>query len=145
MSAEENKAIVRRWTEEGFGEGNLAVADEVGATDFINHNPVAGQQPGREGLKAAVAMLRGAFPDLRVQIENLISEGDKVALRDTISGTHLGSFAGIPPTGEQVEVARIAIFRVVDGKIVEHWANTDMLGLMRQLGVIPMPQKQARE
>jgi predicted ester cyclase len=88
VSVEENKAIVRRWTEEGFGKGNLAVADEVVATDFVNHNPVAEQRPGREGLKQAVAMLRGAFPDLRVEIEDMIAEGDRVAIRDTIRGIH---------------------------------------------------------
>jgi predicted ester cyclase len=123
VSVEENKAIVRRWTEEGFGRGNLTVADEMVATDFVNHNPVAGQRPGREGLKQAVAMLRGAFPDLRVEIEDMIAEGDRVA--------------GIPPTDKRVAVTRIAVFRVVDGEIAEHRAQVDILGPLRRLGEIP--------
>lgn len=142
MSVEENKAIVRRWTEEGFGKGNLTVADAVVATDFVNHNPVAGQRPGREGLKQAVAMLRGAFPDLRVEIEDMIAEGDRVAIRDTIRGTHQGAFAGIPPTDKRVAVRRVAIFRVVSGKIAENWSQVDTLGLLRQLGAVP-PSGQA--
>jgi steroid delta-isomerase-like uncharacterized protein len=137
VSVEENKAIVRRWTEEGFGKGNLTVADEVVATDFVNHNPVAGQKPGREGLEQAAAMLRGAFPGLRVEIEDMIAEGDRVAIRDTIHGIHRETFAGITPTEKRVAVTRIAVFRVVDGKIAEHWAQVDMLSLLRQLGAIP--------
>jgi steroid delta-isomerase-like uncharacterized protein len=141
MSVEENKTIVCRWTEEGFGKGNLAVADELIADDFVNHNPVAGQRPGREGLKQAVAMLRGASPDLRVEIEDMIAEGDRVAIRDTIHGIHREPFAGMPPTNRRVAVARIAVFRVVDGRISEHWAQVDMLGLLRQLGAIPPPEQ----
>ena len=139
MSAEENKAVVRRWTEEGFGRGDLGLADELIAPDFVNHTPAPGQPPGREGVKQAVAMLRAAFPDLQVTIEDLIGEGDTVVSRDTIRATHRGVFAGIPPTGRSVTVGRIAIFRLADGRLVEHWNQVDMLGLLQQLGVIPAP------
>ncbi len=135
--SEENKAIVRRGTEEGFGGGNLDVADDVAADDFVNHTPVAGQEPGREGLKGAVTTLRTAFPDLRVEIEDLIAEGDKVAARTTMRGTHRGDFFGIPPSGKVVEMTGVHVLRIADGKIAEHWGSNDDLGLMRQLGVVP--------
>jgi steroid delta-isomerase-like uncharacterized protein len=107
------------------------------ADDFVNHNPVPGQVPGRDGLKAAVEVLRTAFPDLSVQEDDVIADGDKVVLRDTIQGTHRGPFAGVPPTGRPVRISRMAIFRVVDGRIVESWNVVDMLGALQQLGVAP--------
>jgi steroid delta-isomerase-like uncharacterized protein len=140
MTVEANKATVRRWTEEGFGQGNVALADELVATDFINRTPVPGQKPGREGLKQAVLGLRAAFPDLSVTILDIFAEGDRVVLRDTIRGTHRGTFASIPPTGKPVTVNRIAIFRLADGRIVENWAQVDMLGLLQQVGAIPAAQ-----
>jgi steroid delta-isomerase-like uncharacterized protein len=139
MSLEDNKLRVRRWTAEGFGAGNLDLAEELIAEDFVNHTPQPGQTPGRAGVKQVVSILRSAFPDLRVTIEQVVAEGDLVAVRDTIRGTHRGPFAGMPPTGKQVTVGRIAIYRVVDGLITEHWANVDQLGLMQQLGALPAP------
>jgi steroid delta-isomerase-like uncharacterized protein len=99
MAAVDNVAIVRRWTEEGFGQGRVELADELIAEDFVNRNPIPGQTPGREGVKANVNALRTAFPDLSVTIEEMITDGDRVVLRDTITGTHQGTFAGVPPTG----------------------------------------------
>jgi steroid delta-isomerase-like uncharacterized protein len=139
MAGADNVATVRRWTDQGFGEGKVELADVLVAEDFINHNPVPGQAPGREGLKAAVNSLRAAFPDLSVNLEDVISQGDKVVLRDTIRGTHQGPFAGVPPTGRTITVSRISVFRVVDGQIKEHWGLVDMLGVLQQLGAIPRP------
>ena len=137
--SEENKAIARRLFGEGINEGNLSVADELVAPDFINHNPARGATPDREGLKQYVTMLRSAFPDLHGTIEDQIAEGDKVVLRMTFRGTHRGKLMGIPPTGKELAVIAIGIFRFAGGKIVERWAITDELGMMQQLGVIPTP------
>jgi steroid delta-isomerase-like uncharacterized protein len=137
MAVSDNVSVVRRWTAEGFGQGRVELADELVAEDFVNHNPVPGQVPGREGLKAAVRGLRTAFPDLSVHEDDVIADGDKVVLRDTISGTHGGPFAGIPPTDRPVTINRIAIFRVVDGRITESWNVVDMLGALQQLGAAP--------
>jgi steroid delta-isomerase-like uncharacterized protein len=139
VAVEENKEIVLRWTKKGFEEGNVAIADEIVAADFVNRTPAPGQVPGREGLKQAVAMLRGAFPDIHVLVQEVIAEGDKVVIRDRIEATHQGPFMGIPATGRPVSVDRIAIYRLEDGKIAEHWANIDMAGLMRQLGLLQGP------
>jgi steroid delta-isomerase-like uncharacterized protein len=135
----DNVAVVRRWTEEGFGAGRVELADHLVAEDFVNHNPAPGQVPGREGLKAAVRSLRSAFPDLGVGIEDVVAESDKVAVRDTIRGTHQGPFAGLPATGRTVSLSRIAIYRLEDGRIKEAWAMVDMLGALQQLGAIPGP------
>jgi steroid delta-isomerase-like uncharacterized protein len=139
VSLEENKAVVRRWIEGGYGRGNLDLIEEMIAPDFVNRTPLPGQPPTREGVAGGVRGLRAAFPDLAVTIEEIVAEGDLVVTRDVSRGTHRGPFAGIPPTGRQVTVSRIAIFRVKDGRITEHWANVDMLGLMQQLGAIPAP------
>ncbi len=84
-------------------------------------------------------MFRQAFPDSYFTVEDMIAEGDKVATRKTFHGTHQGEFMGIPPTGQQVSIGLIDIVRIVDGRVVEHWAMGDNLGMMQQLGVIPQP------
>jgi steroid delta-isomerase-like uncharacterized protein len=129
-----NAALVRRWTEEGYGRGKLALVDELFAVDFVNHTPLPGQSPDREGVREAVVTLRNAFADLEVTIEDIIAEGDRIAVRDRTHARHVGVFAGIPPTGKDVTVLRIAIYRVADDRIVDHWASVDMLGLLQQLG-----------
>ena len=141
MGVPENVAVVRRWTSEGFGQGRVELADELVAEDFVNHNPVPGQPPGREGVKAAVLGLRRALPDLTVIEDDVIAEGDKVVLRDTISGTHLGPFAGVPATGKPVRISRIVIFRLEEGKLKENWNVVDMLGALQQMGAFPPPPR----
>lgn len=132
-----NKALLQRVFEEIYNQGNLAVADEIVAADYRNHNPAPGEAPGREGLKAFVAYLRRAFDDFHVTMKDQVTEGDKVVTRFTISGCQQGEFAGIPPAGKFACVAAIGIHRVVDGRIVESWLSWDALGLMRQLGKEP--------
>jgi steroid delta-isomerase-like uncharacterized protein len=139
MSTEGNKTILRRFFEELFNEGNLDVAGEIVAQDYVNHDPAPGEQPGLEGLKTFIAGLRTSFPDGHFGIEDQIAEGDKVTTRWTFRGTHQAEFAGVPATGRQVEVGAINIRRVVDGKIQEGWLKWDALGFMQQLGVIPAP------
>ena len=138
MSAE-NKAILRRFFEDLFNTGNLAVADEIVATDYLNHNAAPGETPGREGLKQFVAAVRTAFPDLHFTVEDQIAEGDKVVTRFTGRGTHRGEFMGIPPTGKAFAISGIGLYRLADGKIVEDRVQEDTLGMLQQLGAIPSP------
>ena len=135
--SEENKTKVRRIIEEVFNKGNLAVVDELVATDMLDHNPFPGQAPGAAGLKQIVTMFRAAFPDVQISIGNMIAEGDKVSAYVTVQGTHRGEFMGIAPTGNQVSLTAITIDRFAGGKAVEHWEQFDALGMMQQLGVIP--------
>ena len=141
MSVEENKAIVHRIMEEIFNKGNVAAADELIASNFVDHNPVCGQPAGLEGLKQVVTMFRTAFPDLHCTVEEMIAEGDKVMARGTIRGTHKGEFMGVPPTGKRVRVTGIDIVRIAGGKVVERWGNFDEMGMMQQLGVVPPPEQ----
>ena len=139
MSTEENKAIVRRFVEEAQGRGNYQVIDEVVAPTFINQSAPPGFPADREGVRATFDLFRAAFPDLTVVIHDQIAEGDKVVTRKTFQGTHQGEFMGIPPTGRKVTIGVTDILRVHEARIVEHWGQVDMLGLMQQLGVIPSP------
>ena len=137
MSTEENKALDRRFAEEVWNRGNLAVVDELMSADFDGHDPT--MPAGREGFKQFVLMYRSAFPDIHITIEDQIAEGDKVVSRWTARGTHQGELMGIPPTGKQATVTGINIERFANGKFIEEWSNFDALGLLQQLGVVPIP------
>lgn len=136
--SEQNKMIARRVFEEVQSRGDLVLVDELYAGDFVGHSPI-GEANGPEGAKQIVSMLRKAFPDLKVTVEDQVAEGDRVAARWTASGTHKGEFQGIPPTGRQMAITGITIFRIADGKILEAWGNPDTLGMMQQLAVVPAP------
>ena len=140
MSAEENKALVRRFYAE-IDAGNLAALDELVVENYANHAPTgfAGLAPGREGLKQAFAIFRDATPGYH-EIEDMIAEGDLVVTRMTARGKHVGDMFGIKATGNDLEMKAVVIHRVRDGRIVEHWSCKDELGFLRQLGVIPSPQ-----
>jgi steroid delta-isomerase-like uncharacterized protein len=137
MSAD-TKAIARRFLEEAFNSGNLAVVDELVAPEFVNHD-AALPEPGVgiEAAKASITGYREAFPDLRLTIEQQLAEGEYVTTRWSARGTHQGNLMGMAPTGKQATVTGITIDRIVDGRFVESWTNWDTLGLMQQLGVIP--------
>jgi len=136
MSTEENKAVIRRVIEEVWNKGNLAVADEVIANNYVFD--AAGQEfKGPEGLKQAVTIYRTAFPDFHITIDDMVAEGDKVASRFTVRGTHKGDLMGIAPTGKQVTVTGTAFNRLVGGKEVEARASMDQLGMLQQMGVVP--------
>ena len=137
MSTEENKAVLQRFFEEIFNQGNLSVADEIVAVDYVNNNPAPGEQSGREGLKAFAGYLRSAFPDIHFLLEDQVAEGDKVVTRWTVTGTQRGEFAGIPATGKAVSFGATNIHRVGNGRIQEGRLSWDALGMMQQLGVIP--------
>lgn len=132
---EANKALVRRLFSEVFDAGRLEVADELVREDYIQHNPTVG--PGRAGLKAFVSDLRRAFPDFRLEVTDLIAEGDRVVARVVGSGTHRGEFVGLAPTGRTFSAAAIDIFRVEGGQLAEHWDVMDFYGLLLQLGAVP--------
>lgn len=137
MVPEEGKALFHRYMDELANRGNMAAADELVAADVVEHEePPPGTPPGREGVKHFFTMLRSAFPDIRITVEDQVAEGDKVVSRVVCRGTHRGEFMGLPPTGRQVEYEAIDIVRIIDGQIVEHWGVTDIYGLLRQLGVL---------
>ena len=140
MSTEENKALVRRFVEEFWSEGNMSAADELMAPDAEIHMPT-GEVVDIDGLKSFAATFRESFPDWHSTVEELIAEGDKVAERWTGRGTHRGELQGIPPTSKRVEVPGSVFYRIVGGKIVEFRGQLDMMSLMQQLGVIPSPQQ----
>ena len=140
MSAEESKATMRRYLDV-FEQGNIELLDELLAPDYINHSPATPDLPtGPEGVKAVVTMFRSAIPDLRVVVDDMIAEGDKVATRYTLEGTHESELFGVPPTSRQLSIKSITVERVSDGRIRDHWRVTDELGMMQQLGAIPAPE-----
>ncbi len=121
MSAEENKAVVRRSVEEGWNSGDVANVDQFYAADYVHHESAQPHIRDIEALKQSLLPMAAAFPDIQTTIEDLIAEGDKVVKRYTIRGTHRGEFQGIPPTGKQVTITGITIYRLAGGKIVEGW------------------------
>jgi steroid delta-isomerase-like uncharacterized protein len=146
MSAQENKAVARRVAEEIFNGGSLDLADELYAPDYVLHDPSLPEDlHGPEGFKQYAAMNLGAFPDARVTVEDQIAEGDMIVTRWTASGTHTGELMGIPPTGRRSEISGITINRFSGGRIVEDWYQSDDLGMMQQLGVIPSSKEVSSE
>lgn len=139
--SEQNKAVVRRFVEEVQHQHRLDLVDQLFDPSYSDHASGPGIVPGIEGFKQFFAMTLRAFPDLQVTIHDMIAEGDKVVTRKTFHGTHKGDFAGVPPTGKQFELGVIDIFRVVKGRLAEHWMQADFLGLMQQLGALPAPGK----
>jgi steroid delta-isomerase-like uncharacterized protein len=134
MSAEDNKALIRRWFA-AIDAHDLDAIDELVADDYVDHSPaLPGQPPGREGVRQTNRALVAAFPDAVHRIEEQEAQGDRVLTRVTVRGTFAGAFLGFPPTGKVVEVGGVAVHRVVGGKMVEHWAHIDMDGFMRQMG-----------
>ena len=139
MSAEETKAVIRRWIE-AYNERDLETEAEVLAPDYVAHVPAApGPLEGLEAWRHFTGAFSEAFPDVRLTIQDILSEGVMVAARVAFHGTHRGEFQGIPPTGKEVAFTSIEVNRVVGGKVEEHWVELDLLGLMQQLGAIPEP------
>ena len=138
MSAAQNKAVVQR-AFDSMSEGRetfLAEHDAIYAPDLVGH--FSGMPPvGIEMHRQFGLGTLDAFPDLKRPVADLVAEGDKVVARWTSTGTHTGDFQGMPPTGKFVTTSGITIFRLAGGKIVEEWSESDMLGMLQQLGVIP--------
>jgi len=139
MTTQDNKALVRRVFEEIWNRGNLEALDELFAPEHIGYDNKTGPVHGLEGAKQFFSTWLAAFPDAQFRIEDQLAEGDKVATRWTARGTHQGHLQGMAPTSQPVTVTGITILRIADGKIAESWSNSDTLGMMQQLGVIPTP------
>jgi|SRR5829696_1362751 len=131
------KAMAQRWYSEVMNEGNEDAIDEICAENFVDHNPLPGTAPDRQGLHDFVKQIRSAFPDLETRIDEAILEGDQMAIRSTVRGTHEGDFMGIPPTHKQVDVANYDFVRFEGDQCVEHWGTIDTAALMEQLGAVP--------
>ena len=135
---DKNRQIVTRYFEEVWNQGRLDVIDELVAPNYVNHSPgTSNPAPGPVGLKPIVAALREGMPDVKFVIQDMVVTPNKVAVRVVMTGTQTGNFFGIPATGRRVSVNQFQIEHIENGKIVEHWRQTDDLGLMRQLGLMP--------
>jgi len=135
MSIEENKNIVRRY-QEIYNKNELDRLTEVLSEDLLTPNIMPGIPPGLEGAKAAHRIMLAGFPDYQTIIEDMVAEGDRVAARIKMIGTHTGDFMGIPPTEKRISFTGIYMVRIANGKIVEHWGEEDSVSLLQQLGVL---------
>jgi len=136
MTTDENKAIVRRFIDEIFIGGRYETVDELLADDFVAHTWPSTGHP-KDDLKAAIGRTSGALADPEFTVHDLIAEGDRVAVRLTSAATQVGEFMGMPASGKRYSIDEIHIFRLRDGKVVEHWHQLDQMGLMKQLGAMP--------
>ena len=136
--SEENKAVVRRFYEEVMNTGNVDLLDEIMAADFKDHGETLfGSPQGRDTLKQGIIGSRGIFPDLTVQLHDLIASGEMVGVRGTMRCTQQGTFLGVAASSNELSWTGLAMFRVVDGKLVERWFNSDSLSIVQQLGIVP--------
>ena len=136
MTLEGNKALVRRFVDEIFVQGRPEAVEELVADDFVSHT-WRSTGDGKGDLKRAIERLSTALADSRFAVEDMIAEGDRVAVRLTAGATQVGELMGLPPSGKSYSIGEIHIFRIRDGKVVEHWHHYDQLGMMRQLGAMP--------
>jgi steroid delta-isomerase-like uncharacterized protein len=133
----DHKAIATRWFTEVMNAGDEQVIDEICAPGFVDHDPLPGTSPDRDGLHDFVKQVRSAFPDLETTVDQMVEEDDLIAVHSTLRGTHEGEFMGIPATGKEVEVANYDFVRIENDQGVEHWGTIDSAALMEQLGAVP--------
>lgn len=139
MRSEHNKQLVRSALQEIYAKGNLELANELIHPGFVDHEPAHPEQPtGPECVKQTVRRLQRAFGGLRFEVEDEIAEGDRVVQLVVMSGRHTGPLMGREPTGKEFAVRHTYIWRIADGKIVDHWGSRDDLGLLGQLGFLPL-------
>ena len=137
MSLQANAQLIERYFEEVWNQGKVDVLDELLTSDYRNHSPgLPDPQPGPDGLKPIVLMMRSGIPDLHYAIVDLVVAADRVAAYVHMTGTHTGSLFGIEPTGKSIDVRQMQIEWIRDGRICQHWRITEDLKMMRQLGVI---------
>jgi predicted ester cyclase len=139
VSAAANKDLVRRYFEAIDARRDASVLEEYVGRGFVDHSPSPGFTPDFDGLAGAFLLFLEATPDGRHEIEDMLAEGDRVATRVTAVGTHTGELFGIPPTNREFRTTSIVIHRIAEGKIVERWAEIDMMGSLIQLGVLAPP------
>jgi steroid delta-isomerase-like uncharacterized protein len=140
VSIEANKAVVMRVVDEMWNRGDAAAVEELIAPSMVEHGAFGTGTGGRDDARDTVERFRSGFPDLVLEAEGLIAEGDRVVLHWVGRGTHEGEFMGVPPTGTRVEIAAVAMVRIHEGKIAEMRGAPDMLGLMQQIGAVPAPE-----
>ena len=140
MTVEANKAIVRLYYAQVLDAGNLDALPELAASNYVENDPLPGQGSGLKGLVQRVRMLRNGLPNLHFTVDDIVAEGEKVIVRWTMQGTHLGEFFGVPATGKTVKATGVDIILMRDGKMAEHWHEIDALGLLQQLDVIVLPR-----
>jgi len=140
MASTENLAVVRRMLDV-IATGNTADLAQVVAPNWTNHDPSLPPMQGLEGAKQLANLWHAAFPDMKFTVEDSLSEGDKVAIRFRLIGKNTGSFMNMPATGKSVNGTGTGIFRVANGKLTDNWVNFDALGLMQQLGFVPVPER----
>jgi predicted ester cyclase len=137
MESEQHKRLVRRALEEIYANGDLELADELVHPDFVDHEPAHPEQPiGPDSVKQTVQQLHKVFADLRFEVEHELAEGDRVVQLVTMRGRHTGPLMGREPTGKEFAVRHVYIWRLADGKIMDHWGSRDDLGLLGQLGLL---------
>ena len=143
MAVMTNQQLFQRYFDEVANAGNLDLADEFFASDYLHHDP-ANPDPrpmvGPQAVRDHLTSLKGAFPDLVFEIEDMASDGDQIIVRWTARGTNTGDYFGMPATGKPIEITGMNTWRTRDGKAIEGWVNRDDIGLLQQLGVIPTPQ-----
>jgi predicted ester cyclase len=130
-----NKRLVRRFYKEVYGDWNMSMVEEVVSPRFVSHDWPEGGPTGPEGFEAFYSAIRSAVPDARYEVDDLISENDKVVVRWRLLGTHQGDFRGIAPTGRAIALKGIAIYRVDGGKLMERWVVTDLHGLLEEIAI----------
>jgi steroid delta-isomerase-like uncharacterized protein len=140
MAVMTNEQLFTRYFDECANGGNFDLLDEIFASDYQHHDP-ANPDPrpvvGPQGVRDHLVSLKGGFPDLVFEVEDMISDGDQIIIRWTARGTNTGDYFGMPPTGKSIEITGMNTWRTRDGKAVEGWVNRDDMGLLQQLGVIP--------
>jgi len=145
VTSAQNKALVRRAYDELLEQGKFDNIENLVHEEFVDHTNRPGWANDREGLKQVLEHVRGAFPDVKFVVDDMVCEGDTVMFRQTLCGTHLGEFFGIPPTGKRVNYRGFHWCRILDGRVVEYEAINDDLGMMQQLGVVATPDAEADE
>ena len=139
--ATDNRVKSRSIFEEVWNEQKVEKIDELVSADYVHHDVLSPDRRGIDAYKQFVHLYLNAFPDVHFSIEDEVSEGDTVVIRWTVTGTHNGDLPGVPRTGKPISVTGITIARLSDGKFVESWNNWDALGMMQQLGAIPVEAK----
>lgn len=132
-SAENNVTLVKQLFEQVWNKGNLSLANDLLAPDFVDHNVLPGTPDGREGFSTGVNMIRSAFPDIQFSLDQIVVEDDRLALRLTGVGTHKGDFMGISPTGKKITLGSMTFFHIKNGKIADRWGISDIPRVMQQL------------
>lgn len=137
MSTGQNETLARRFYDEVLNSRKMDVADEILSPEYLDHNAAA---PGLENFKTYLAMITSVFPDIKVTVEDLLVDDDKVAVRLTVRGTQLGSFRGFPPAGKHATWTGMDIIHISAGRIIERWSERDFLDMLLQLGHVQYPQ-----